>query len=229
MARYAVVKLGGRVLFKERRLDLEYVRGLKEVLKAALALYDGIVTVVGGGDVARNYISWGRELGLSESSLDMVGIRLSRVNASLFWAYFHGVTPPDIPATISEAIALLPAWRLIFLGGLQPAQSTTTVAALVAEALGADRLVIATDVDGVYEEDPKVNPQARKLDEVTVDQLERILVRDVRAGGYALLDSLAVAVIKRGCLDARVVCGKPPSNILAALRGEREGTRIVTT
>ena len=57
------------------------------------------------------------------------------------------------------------------MGGLQPGQSTNAVGALVAEAIGADLFINATDVDGVYTSDPKKDPEARKLDIVDTDKL----------------------------------------------------------
>ncbi|RLE89106.1 MAG: UMP kinase [Thermoprotei archaeon] len=227
MGRYAVLKLGGHVLFKGLELDVEYVKNLMSELRLAAKAYDGLVVVVGGGELARRYVAWGRQLSLNDSSLDVVGIRVARVNASLLWAAYHGVAPPEVPSSISEAVTLVPSWKVVFMGGLQPAQSTTTVAALVAEALGAERLVIATDVDGVYDSDPKLNPRARKLDTVTVAKLEEMFRGGVRAGGYRLFDPLTLAIIKRSCIATQVVCGRPPSNVRRALAGERIGTLVV--
>ena len=223
----AVVKLGGHSIFEGLEMDTKYIRELKEVLAETSRLYDWVAIVVGGGEIARKYISWGRELGLNESTLDVIGLRVAAVNASFLWAYFHGVAPPRIPTSIYEALEMLPIWRTIFVGGMQPAQSTTTVAALLAEALRADKLVIATDVDGVYNEDPKRNPAARKFDEVTVSELEQLFGKELIAGGYRLMDRLTLSIIKRSKVKVRVIAGKPAFNILRALRGDPVGTLII--
>lgn len=215
------------MLFDGLELDIDYLHSLKQALDEALKLYDWIAVAVGGGEIARKYVTWGRRLGLSESALDVVGLRLAAVNASLLWAHFHGVAPPQVPSSLHEAVALLPAWKLIFIGGLQPAQSTTTVAALLAEALKAEKLVVATDVGGIYDDDPKRNPNARKLDEVTVSQIEGMFAKNLVAGEYRLLDPMTLSIIKRSKIITHVVSGKPPNNILKALKGERIGTRII--
>lgn len=224
--RYAVVKVGGHVLFNGLELDVDYAKSLCTELKRVLEDYDGLAIVVGGGELARKYVSWGRALGLNDSALDVLGIRVAAVNAALLWSLFHGVSPPEVPSSLSGVVAAIPVWRVVFAGGFQPAQSTTTVAALVAEALGAEKLVLATDVDGIYEEDPKRNPKARKLEEVSVSELEKMFLEGVRAGEYRLLDPLTLAVIKRSKVETRVVRGKPPSNIVRALRGEPLGTLV---
>jgi len=225
--RSAVIKVGGHVLFNGLELDLEYARELKDALRRAAGEYEWLVVVVGGGEVARKYISWGRGLGLNEASLDVIGLRVAMVNASLMWAYFHEATPPLVPSSVHEVASMLPAWRVVFVGGFQPAQSTTTVAALVAEAIRAEKLVIATDVDGVYDDDPKRNPHARKFKEITASDLEAMLRGSLKAGGYQLLDSMALSIIRRSGIETRVIAGKPATNILRALRGEDIGTRIL--
>lgn len=227
MPRYAVVKIGGHVLFKDDELDLNYLKHFRNAISEAVALFDGMVVVVGGGPLARKYISWGKRIELNDSILDDIGIRIARVNASLLWAYYHGVTPPRIPETLNDAINALPAWRVVFIGGFQPGQSTTTVAALIAEALKTAKLVIATDVDGIYESDPKINPEAKKFDEVPVSRIESMFAKNLRAGQYRLLDPLTLSIIARSKIETYVVNGNQTDNILKALQGERVGTRII--
>ena len=227
VARSAVIKIGGHVLFDGVELNVGYVRELKDALVEAAGAYDWLAVVVGGGELARRYVEWGRELGLNDSALDMIGIRVAATNAALLWAYFHGVAPPSIPSSLQEAVAMLPAWRVVFLGGLQPAQSTTTVAALLAEAVRAEKLVIATDVDGVYSDDPRRNPAATRFEEIAASELEKMFSGGLVAGGYRLLDPLTLAVLRRSGIEAYVVAGRPPRNIVRALRGERIGTRIL--
>ncbi|MCS7105483.1 MAG: UMP kinase [Thermofilaceae archaeon] len=227
MPQYTVVKIGGHVLFKDGELDLNYLKRFRNIISEAVALFDGMVIVVGGGALARKYISWGKLIELNESILDDIGIRIARVNASLLWAYYHGVTPPRIPETLNDAVNALPAWKVVFVGGFQPGQSTTTVAALIAEALKAAKLVIATDVDGIYESDPKINPEAKKLDEVPVTRIENMFAKNLRAGQYKLLDPLTISIIARSKIETHVVNGNPPDNILKVLQGEKIGTRIV--
>lgn len=117
---------------------------------------------------------------------------------------------------------------IVVLGGLQPGQSTNAVAALAAEAMRADLLVNATDVGGVYTADPRKDPNAKKLDKVTPEELMTILSTEgFRAGEYQLMDPLAIRIIQRSGLPVVIVDGRDPSNIEKALRGKRIGTRIV--
>src|SRR5437879_8523747 len=81
------------------------------------------------------------------------------------------------------------------MGGLQPGQSTSAVAALAAEITRAEILVNGTDVDGVYTEDPKKNSKAKLMRSVHVDKLLNwAMSGEVFAGRYELLDPLAIKI-----------------------------------
>jgi len=221
-----VIKIGGHLLFREGSLRVDYIRGLLASL-GDLASQRRVVAVVGGGVEARRYIGAGRRLGLSESHLDIIGIHVSRVNAALLHAAYHRV-PPTIPESLEDASRLVGVYNPLFMGGLQPGQSTTTVAALVAEALGAS-LYIATNVDGIYTDDPRRNPEAKLLREVTVSALKGMFERASGAGGYSMLDTLTLNILERSRIPALVFNGDPPSNIVRAVVAGDIGTRIVYT
>lgn len=222
----AVVKVGGSLLFSnDGELRIEYIRSLVDVLQRA-AQKNKLIVVVGGGQTARRYIRAGRALGINEGALDEVGIFASRLNAALLFTAFYG-TFPIIPRSLEEVRSLsLSELPVIFMGGLQPGQSTTTTAALIAESLSCD-LIIATDVEGVFERDPKRYPEAKLLDRVPASSLLRSFSSDQVAGGYKLLDPLTLNIIIRSRRSARVIGGDPPENILRALSGESIGSLIL--
>jgi uridylate kinase len=111
---------------------------------------------------------------------------------------------------------------------MTPGQSNDAVAALLAEALNAQRLIRATDVDGVYDQDPQTVKNARKFDTLSYDKLLEIVQdRDQVAGGYALFDLVAARVIQRSKIPTQFIDGQDPDNIKRAIFGEHVGT-IVT-
>jgi len=114
------------------------------------------------------------------------------------------------------------------MGGLQPGQSTSAVAALAAEITRAEILVNGTDVDGVYTEDPKKNSKAKLMRSVHVDKLLNwAMSGEVFAGRYELLDPLAIKIMQRARIPTRFVSLSDPSNIIAALQGKDIGTRVL--
>src|SRR5207247_10265140 len=117
--------------------------------------------------------------------------------------------------------------KVVVLGGLQPGQSTSAVAALAAEITRADFLVNATDVAGVYSADPKKDPRAKLLRSVSVDRLlSWAMAGDVYAGKYELLDPVALKIMQRARIPTRFVSLEDPSNITSALSGRDIGSLV---
>ncbi|HUK49724.1 MAG TPA: hypothetical protein VLV18_01715, partial [Terriglobales bacterium] len=85
------------------------------------------------------------------------------------------------------------------------------------------------DVDGVYTSDPEKDKGAKKLDQVSVQQLTGILSSTaVTAGEYDLMDPLALRIIARSRIPTIILDGRNPSNVAKALRNEKVGSKILS-
>lgn len=220
------VKIGGS-LFKQT-LDHQRIRSYAEVLKEIQDQGHRTVAVAGGGENARKYIEAARSLGATEAQCDQTGIQVTRLNARLLISALGEEAFPEVPATVEELRKYFVSGRIVVMGGLQPAHSTDAVAAIVAEAINADLLLKTTDAPGVCTKDPKKHPDAKKLDEITIEELRRILsAKSSVAGAYELIDPVAVTVIERSKIPTWIIPGDDPKNMTRALRKERVGTKIV--
>lgn len=220
----AVIKLGGFAFPSnpEKPLVREYVRFF-----SGLVGEHHLVVVTGGGEIARQYIKSAREMDVSESMCDHLGILASRLNARLLADGLGEYAFPEIPATIEELKHYFASGKIVAMGGLTPGHSTNAVAAIAAETVGAELLVNATDVDGVYSSDPARDQGAKKLEKVTIPELTAILSTvQMKAGAYDLMDPLALRIIARSKLRTVIVNGRNPANVSKALRNERIGTEI---
>ncbi len=221
----AVLKLGGFAFDSE--LSGTKIGTYAKVIKS-FSSKNQIAVVTGGGPFARKYIAAARELGASESVCDEIGIYVSRLNARLLIAGLESSAFPEVPERLEDLMTYVTSGLIVVMGGLQPGQSTNAAAALAAESLRADLLVNATDVDGVYNADPRKDPNAKKLDNVTPEELMRILsAGGVRAGEYELMDPVAIQLIRRSKIPVTIIDGRDPSNIEKALHGKHVGTKIV--
>ena len=221
MARRVAVKLSGRVF------GTDAVAGLAEWAET-LAGREGIqpMVVAGGGSIARHYIGAARSLGANEATLDQMGIQVSRLNARLLVSALGGKAYPEVPATLSEVSKAAESGLVVVAGGLYPGQSTNGTAALIAERVGAEMFLNATDVDGVYDSDPRVDADARMFDSIRVGDLREMLVREETvAGGYDLMDLVALKVIERSSIPTRIMRATP-ANLRDAIRGAPVGTEI---
>src|SRR5438094_6075581 len=222
----AVVKLGG-ALFR-REPNVTALKDMGRVLSGFVKEGNQLVLVAGGGENARTYIGAARKLGAEESTCDLLGIQITRANAELLRVAFEGETAAVSARSLTRLPELVRANGVVVMGGLQPGQSTNAVATLAAEITRAKVLVNATDVDGVYTEDPKKNPKAKLIRSVHVDKLLNwAMGGEVFAGRYELLDPLAIKLMQRARIPTRFVSLGDPGNIIAALQGKDIGTKVV--
>jgi len=218
-----VLKLGGHLLFRSPNSFLEYAEILKEVIHEIGNIY----IVVGGGQKAREYIDIGRKLSLTEAHLDQIGIMLSRVNAYILYSYLSKYCKIKFISNWEDFINNINSGISLISGGLLPSISTTTVACIMAEASGAT-LLYATDVEGVYDKDPKVSSDAKLFHEIEINELINVLSKsqDIKAGQYKLFDRHSLEIMKRSKIPVRVFNGLDPRNIIRAIKNENIGTLI---
>jgi len=105
--------------------------------------------------------------------------------------------------------------------------TTDAVAALVASEINADLIVKATDQEGIYTKDPRKHADAEKIDEMSFEDLARMLERDTHVAGiHQIIDPEAARILREKNIKTVVVNGFHPKNVIAALKGEKVGTLI---
>lgn len=224
-----VIKLGGSILQNEKgEINIEliknYARTIRQVREMGVEV---AAVVVGGGSISRRFINYARSLNASEGLCDVVGIQATRLNGYLFIAAMSDDAYPVVPQTLDEVAQAHATGKIVVVGGLQPGQSTSAVAALVAERLRANMLLNATDVEGVFTSDPKKDPSAKIIPELNVDEFRDIILSKPHiAGGYELFDMVALRIIERAKIKLVILNGKRPENIIHVLEGEKIGTCV---
>lgn len=222
MSKKILVKISGKIVNPDNpQLIKSYANIIVDLYRQSYR----VAVVVGGGKYARSYISSAKALGLNDAQADMIGIEIARVNALLLALAIGDDAYTPIPRNIDNVLTAWNTGKIIIAGGLQPGQSTSAVSAVIAESLGIKTILYATDVDGVYDKDPKKYSNAKKLDIVTVEQLKEIVSQRFEAGGYELLDPLALQIVKRSCIDVIVFNGMDPLNVYKAVNNST-GTKI---
>jgi len=222
-----VVSVGGSVLLTGDH-DAEYVRHLAALLRAC-GQEGALAVTTGGGRTAREYIDLGRALGFTEVELDEVGIDVTRMHARVLAGAIGAPTPDRVPTSVREAVHELHRASPVILGGTEPGHTTDGVAALLAVRLRAARLVNATDVDGVYDRDPRTDPRARRRSTLSWPEFRR-LVHDSthgEAGQNFVFDRLGADLLARADIPLLIVQGRDLPNLEAAIRGRPfDGSRI---
>jgi uridylate kinase len=220
-----VLSLGGSVLVPslEKNNIAAYARVLAEVSRKYR-----LFVVVGGGGEARRYISVARGLGLDEARCDQIGIEITRLNAALLAGALGEEASPVVARDYPEALSSAAGGRIVVMGGVTPAQTTDAVSAVLAEYAGADVLVNATAVDGIYTADPKSDPSASRCAHLTAEELIAIIQSSpLGAGSNTVIDLVAAKVIQRSGIPLVVVDGRDPEILSRTiLKGEVLGSIV---
>jgi uridylate kinase len=213
-----VITIGGSIIIKDH--DYKKFREYAEVLSDLTREHE-IFVVVGGGKTARDYIGIARGLGVSEAMCDDVGIEVTRLNAKLLIAALGDYAFPEVPRNFREALKFASSKKIIVMGGTEPAHSTDAVGSILAEFVGAELLINATSVDGLYNKDPNKYPDAKKFDEVKPSKMMELMsTNDIKAGTYEFFDMTAIQIIKRSSIKAVILNGGDAQNIKTAIDGK---------
>jgi len=223
-----VIKVSGHLVSRsEEVFDCSKFLEYADCIRALLDRGHQVVAVVGGGYLARAALAVTRQIEVSEAIRDLIGIEAARLNARILASLIYPHAPLKVPSSVNEVVDLIRVSNAICVGGFQPGQSTTAVAALCAEAIRADLLLITTDVEGVYNKDPKKFCDAKLLKTVSVKTLEKILAGgESLAGTYKLFDKVALTIISRSRIPTRIIKGDKEI-ILGVIEGRDYGTTII--
>jgi uridylate kinase len=216
VGRLFVLSVGGSLLVPDE-VDAGYLGRLRSFVLARVRKGERFVLVVGGGKTARRYIRAAQAIsGVNAEDRDWLGIHSTRLNAHLLravfrkHAHFRVVKDPRRPPRFREKVLIAAGWR--------PGITTDYDAALLAEALGAREVVNLTDVDFVYDRDPR-RKGARALPRLTWKEYLRI-APPYKPGVNAPFDPRAARESQRARLDAYVLDGHDFANLGRALDGK---------
>jgi uridylate kinase len=232
----ALLKLSGEAFAGERGagggIDFAVLDKLGDELKAVATLGGGVQLglVVGGGNILRGTAA--SEQGMDRVSADYMGMLATVINALALQDILEkkGVDTRVMTAIRMEELAepyirrravrhLEKGRMVIFAGGTgNPYFSTDTAAVLRALEIEAKVLLKATNVDGVYTADPKRDPKATFLAELSF--------RDALVNGYAVMDANAFGLCKENKLPIVVFNINQPGATARVLAGERVGTIV---
>jgi uridylate kinase len=160
--------------------------------------------------------------------LDLMGIQVSHLNAKLLISGLGDACFPLTPKDLDEISSASLSGKIIVTGGLYPGQSTNATSALIAERIKAERFYNATDVEGIFESDPRINSNAKLFDSIPVkDCINMLKDGDSMAGTYDLMDLISLKVIERSKLPT-VVFKLSVENIhKVILENQKMGTEII--
>ena len=224
-----VIAVGGSVLVPslEAHHLKEWAETLIRIHKAGIQVF----AVVGGGGEARRYIGACRDIGLDEANSDEIGIMVTRINAALLIGALKEYAYPRVAESYLQAKEFGVSGRIVVMGGVIPGQTTDAVSAALAEETGSSVMINMTAVDGIYSADPKKDPNAKKFDTMTPQQLIDLIMKErMNAGSNMVIDLVAAKVTERSGIPIAVIDGRNPKLLEeAVIDGKFNGTIVGET
>jgi uridylate kinase len=227
-----LLKLSGEALAGERGygLDVGVIQKTAQEIKEVTRLGTQLGVVVGGGNIFRGLAASAR--GMDRIQADYLGMLATLFNAV---AIRETLLRVKVPAVVFSALPLpalaetyypqsarreMEAGKVLLLaaGTGNPYFTTDTAAALRASELGADLILKATQVDGVYDDDPRLNPQARLYTEMGYDQYLQ--------GRLEVMDATAISLARENNIPIVVFNGMIKGHLKKIVTGSSVGTLI---
>ena len=227
-----LIKISGEALAGDRHFGLNFdvIGPVCDVIKKCNEMGTEIGIVVGGGNFWRGVKDGGGKM--ERTRADHMGMLATTINAL---ALADALEQREVPVRVQTAIEMnriaepyirqrairhLEKGRVVIFGcGTgNPFFSTDTAAVLRAAEIGADVILLAKNVDGVYDSDPAKNPAAQKY--------EQLSYMDVLNQGLGVMDTTATSLSMDNHIPILVFALSDPENICRAVNGEKIGTMV---
>lgn len=220
-----ILKVGGSIIAPDG-INHDYVRALADGIAGYVAAGKRLILIIGGGGIARTYQKAAVQYGASEEDKDWIGIRATHLNAELVRVALGEYAHPHIVTSLDDTME----WQrpVLVAGGSAPGRSTDTIAAELAQRHNTRNVVIATNVDHVYPEDPRTNPDAAPYERLTWSEYIGVIPDQWKPGLSAPVDPVAARFAQQHDLTFRVLDGNNVTNIENAIAEQAFVGTIIT-
>ncbi len=228
--RRVLLKLSGEALAGEKKtgFDEATCKGVARQVKSIIGEGIQVAIVIGGGNFWRGRSS----NAIDRTKADQIGMLATIMNCIYVSEIFRSegmktkvMTPFQVGAftelfSKDRAVELLESGTVVFFAGGtgHPYFSTDTGVVLRAVEMEADEILLAKAVDGVYDSDPKKNPDAKKYDTISISE--------VVSKGLGVVDGAAAVIAKENRMPMLVFGLNEENSIARAARGDIDGTRV---
>jgi uridylate kinase len=200
-----LISLGGSLLVPNE-IDLNFLRKFYKLILSEISKGNKFIIIVGGGKIARKYQVVAKKFNkISTEDLDWLGIHATRLNAHLLltifrkYAHYRVIKNPKEKVAFKEKILIAAGWK--------PGFSTDYDAVLLAKTYNSDTVINLTNVDYVYDKDPKKFKNAKYFEKITWTDYLRLINSKWAPGLSAPFDPIASKLAKRLKLNCVILNG----------------------
>jgi uridylate kinase len=219
-----VISLGGSLIVPEE-IDIEFLKSFKTLILKHVAQGKRFVIDTGGGRTCRKYQAAAKEIvDASKEDLDWIGLTVNNVNAQLVRVVFGKDACPKVyydlrEIELKESVSQYP---VVIGGALEPGHSSDFDAVLAAKNVGAKKIINLSNTDYVYDSDPKQNPNAKKIEQISWKDYRDIIPKEwTHAGLNSPFDPIASQAAEEESIEVAIMNGKPIDNLANYLDGKK--------
>jgi uridylate kinase len=218
-----IISVGGSIIAPNEP-DVEFLKKFRELVNKLCSEDRGtkFVLVSGGGAPARMYQTAYRAIcpGADNGEADWVGVMATRLNAELLRAVMGGLCANPV---VTDPSAVNPDCmknsQVLVAAGWKPGFSSDFDAVVLAEKFGAKRVINLSNIEKVYTDDPRKNPDAKPIDKISWKDFRTMVGDDWTPGKNTPFDPVASKRAEELGLEVVCAAGKNLPNLEAILKG----------
>ena len=224
MPKIIVLSLGGSLIVPDD-VDVNFLKNFKKTIEKYIKKDYRFVIICGGGKLARNFQQVASESRkLSTKELDWLGIYATKINAHLLKSVFNDNADEDIISNPTLKIKFKK--DIIIAAGWLPGWSTDYDAVLLAKNLGVKDIINMSNVDYVYDKDPKKHKDAKKIEKLSWQDYSKLISHKWQAGMNVPFDPIAAKEAKKSGIRVSII-GRDLKNLENLLHSKKfKGTII---
>lgn len=213
-----IISLGGSLIIPDQ-IDISFLKDFKALIISHVEQGKKFVIITGGGKICRIYQNAAKGLASpSNEELDWIGIASLKLNAELLRVIFGEYAHDRVISNLSTHFAFE---RPIIIGSAyEPGQSTDFDAVLAAKTVGAKKVINLSNTDYVYDSDPKINPNAKKIEKISWTDYRGLIPKEWNPGLNSPFDPVASEMAQKEGMQVMIMNGKPIENLANLLDGK---------
>lgn len=209
-----------------REVDRKFLKAFVSLIKKYCRRGERFIIITGGGSIARSFQEAAKSLGVrNQEDLDWIGIQPTRLNAELLRSVFGVLAHPGVLVdprkkhVWKESILVGAGWR--------PGRSTDYAAVVAAKVFRAKMVINLSDIDYVYDRDPKKYKSAKKLTDISWQEFKKIVGSKWVPGANLPFDPVASALAQRQKVRVIIMNGRKLGELEKAIKNQKfRGTTI---
>ncbi|MFT7507510.1 MAG: uridylate kinase [Acidimicrobiales bacterium] len=222
-----VMSVGGSLIVPDA-IDTHFLSSLKDLIETETANGRHFIIIAGGGRTARNYQEAAGEVAtLTNEDLDWLGLHATRLNGHLLLTIFRELAHRVMVTNPDDVLDMPKDAKLIIAAGYRPGASTDLRAIQIADLVGAKKVINLSNIDYVYTEDPKKNPNAEKIEDITWEDFRKLIPEEWGPGLNSPFDPVAAKEAQAKNIEVASLNGTKLISLKNYLDGNSfTGTRI---